>query len=109
MQTHTISESDWKLFCRFRLVALERFCERVFNDVVPIATQQEQNWHERYKALYELVTKRDDDMAKVFNDFRRSTACLQLRQMCFLGLLTEEEIAQFSPTAQSWATDKIFE
>lgn len=100
--THTISESDWKLFCRFRLLALERFCERIFRDIDPIASQTDKNWHERYKLLYKLVTDSDEDLAKVFNDFRRSTAYAQLRQMHALGLLTDEEIMQFSSTAREW-------
>jgi hypothetical protein len=100
--TGTISESDWKLFCRFRLLALERFCERIFRDIGPIAAQTDKNWHERYKSLYRLVIESDGDLAKVFDDFRRSTAYFQLKQMRVLGLLTDEEVMQFSSTARSW-------
>ena len=98
-----IKESDWKRFRHFHPIALERFCERTLKDIAPIVSQEGPNWHERYLAVHKVLVARDRELANAFNDLRRSTALTQLRLICSLGLLTEEEIEQFSPEAQGWA------
>lgn len=99
-----IKESDWKLFRRFHPTALARFCERVLKDSEAIISADGKNHHERYLELYTLVSDKDEELARLFNDFRRSTALIQLRLICSLSLLSEEEILQFSPEAQKWMT-----
>jgi hypothetical protein len=43
-----------------------------------------------------LVEERDKQMANAFDDFRRSTAVMQLGIMRRMKLLTDEELALFS-------------
>ena len=52
--------------------------------------------HEKYLKLYELIQKRDADIARGFNDFRRSTAIVQIGIIHQLGLFTPEELRRFS-------------
>jgi hypothetical protein len=99
-----IKESDWKLFRRFHPIALARFCERVLKDSEIIISAGSKNHHERYLELYKLVSEKDKELGRLFNDFRRSTALIQLKFICSLLLLTQEEMAQFSPEAQKWMT-----
>lgn len=66
-----IKESDWKLFRRFHPVALGRFCEQVLKDSEIIIAAENQNHHERYLELYKLVSERDKELDRLFNDFRR--------------------------------------
>jgi len=91
-----IKESDWKLFRKFHTLALERFCERVLEDVVRVASQPAKTHHERYLELYRLIDRRDGQIARAFNDFRRSTAVQQLAIIQSHQLLSDEEFAQFS-------------
>jgi len=60
--------------------------------------------HERYRALYALLEGRDREMSAAFDDFRRSTAELCLGLMRRQGIVTDEEMREFSPEVQH-ATD----
>ena len=46
---------------------------------------------------FALMRSRDKEMAKAFNDPRRSNAFILLANIKEQGLLTEEELMQFSP------------
>ena len=99
--TRAISEPDWKLFRSLHPVALERFCERVLAEVGQLASEQDKSAHERYLAVFRLLQRRDKELAQAFNDLRRSTALLQLAIIRAQGLVTEEEIARFSPETRA--------
>jgi hypothetical protein len=98
---HGISESDWKLFRQLRPRALDRFCQRVLDEVSRLTADTDKSSHERYLAVFKLLQQRDDELADTFNNPRRSTALLQLARMFFQELLTAEELACFSPDARS--------
>jgi len=55
-------------------------------------------------SLYQLFKKRDKEVARLFDDFRRSTALLQLAAIHGQGLLTEAEFARFSEETQEFIT-----
>jgi hypothetical protein len=91
-----ISESDWKLFRGLQPVALERFCEGVLSEVGRLASDPGKSAHERYLAVFQLLQRRDKELAEAFDDLRRSTARRQLAIIRSRGLLTEEEFGRFS-------------
>lgn len=95
-----IAESDWKTFKRIRLLALERFSQRVLDDCQRICRDESLSAHERYRALYALLENRDREMSAAFDDFRRSTAKLCLGLMRRQGVVTDEEKMEFSPEVQ---------
>jgi hypothetical protein len=94
--SRTIRESDWKLFRELHPVALERFCQRVLAEVEQIASFADKTNHERYLAVSQLLKRRDIELAKAFDDARRSTALQQLACLQTEALLTEVEMARFS-------------
>jgi hypothetical protein len=51
--------------------------------------------------VYQLVRRRDKELADAFNDFRRSTAFFILGHIQSHDLLTEEEMARFSPETRA--------
>jgi hypothetical protein len=57
--------------------------------------------HDRYVAIYELLQTRDKELARAFDDLKRSQAITQLAVMWSLGLLTEVELQQFSVETQA--------
>jgi hypothetical protein len=95
-------EADWKRLRRLHPVALDRFCARVLEEGRTLLADEEKTNHERYLALYRLLQERDDELADAFNDMRRSTAHLRLMRMQELGLLTEEEVEEFSPETREF-------
>jgi hypothetical protein len=92
-----IKESDWKIFKRVREVALERFCERVLDEIGRIGSDAAKTKQQRYVAIYRLVRARDKEINPIFDHLRRSTAVQQLFAFRYHKLLTDEELLQFSP------------
>jgi len=94
-----INESDWRIFRRLHSIALERYCQRVLEEV-RIAADCKDDYHDCYRKVYRLIRDRDKTMAAAFDDPRRSTVFLLLATMIGEELLTDEELKQFSPEAQ---------
>jgi len=97
MAGRDIPESDWKIFRTVRAAALDRYCARVLDECRTASEDRSISNHERYLRLFRLLRERDDDLADAFNDFRRSTAILQLARIHALGVVTDEELGRFSP------------
>jgi len=95
-----IPESDWRQFKRVRQVLLERFCQRTLDDLAAMLRARQGSAHDQYRRAYELIAKRDKELACAFNDFRRSTAVMQLVIMRGMGLLSDEELRVFSEQTQ---------
>lgn len=93
----SINESDWKLFSKkLRPLALERHCERVLTGIADLSADSNKSFHERYLAIFRFIHDRDNEIADMFNDPRRSTANMQLLLIRRYGLLKDEEFADFS-------------
>ena len=67
-----IKESDWKIFKRVREVALERFCERVLDEIGRIGSDATRSKRQRYVAIYRLVRERDKEINPIFDHLSRS-------------------------------------
>jgi hypothetical protein len=98
--TNGIPEADWKKFRNLHKVALDRFCHRTLSDVRAVIDKPGADMHERYLAVFELIRNRDKELATAFDDMRRSIALQQLVAQRRLGLITDDEFAQFSPQTQ---------
>lgn len=90
-----IAEPDWKLLSKLKPLALERLCQRIL-DEISMALADSKSPHDRYLAIFALIQERDDEIAKAFNDLRRSTALIRLGAMRSLNLISDEEFAGFS-------------
>jgi hypothetical protein len=86
-----LPESDWKTFRRLREIALARFCERVLGEIGTIASTGATSCHDRYLKIYRLIDNRDEELARAFNNPRRSRAILQLAAINSYVLLSEED------------------
>jgi hypothetical protein len=93
-------ETDWKLFRQLQPLALDRFCQRVLDEVGQLAADTEKSSHKRYLAVYRLLQDRDEQLADAFKNPRRSTAQVQLARIRADGLLTDDEFARFSVVAR---------
>ena len=97
-----IKESDWNTFKKLHKIVLNRFCEGVLKESSKILLNKSENPHQAYLELYRLLHDKDKVVARIFNDYRRSTAVLQLRLMNDQSLLTKDEKELFSPEVQNW-------
>jgi hypothetical protein len=57
--------------------------------------------HEKYLAAYKLMQKRDKEIANAFDDFRRSTAFVQIAIIRKLGVITDDEFGRFSESLRA--------
>jgi len=92
----SVPESDWKLLRQLKPLALQRYCDRVLDNVAKISTDESKNSHERYLDVYRYILSSDEELARAFNDHRRSTAIFRLAVIKSLRLLTPEEFGRFS-------------
>jgi len=91
-----IPESDWRRFKEVHNKLLERFCSRILEEVVAVSQRADGTAHERYLKLFELIDERNEQMARAFDDFRRSTAVMQLGIMRRMKLLRDDDLSVFS-------------
>ena len=92
-----IDEADWKLLRELKTVALERLCERVLQQVAPQCDSNGETNHQRFLKALSLIESGNDEIARAFDDLRRSNARERLRTMISLDLITDEELRGFSP------------
>jgi hypothetical protein len=98
---HSIAEADWKMLRGVHPLALERFCERVLAEIEGVVHDGAQSSHQRYLDIFKIVGRRDREMARIFNDPKRSNALVILLRIRSNGLLTEDEFATLSPETRN--------
>jgi hypothetical protein len=96
MPSHDVPESDWKVFRELQRHALERFCKRALEELLPILRDGSRNHHRRYLDVFRLLQTRDEELAQAFNDARRSRMIIQLAAIHAYGLLAPNELERFS-------------
>jgi hypothetical protein len=89
-------EQDWKTLRTLHPVALDRFCQRVLEEIDAVAGATSRSSHERYLEIRDLVSRRGREMADAFDDMRRSRAVLRIARIRALGVLTAEEYSRFT-------------
>jgi hypothetical protein len=92
-----IKEPDWKVLRRVHPLALERLCERVLAEVDRVSRDGAKGHHERYLQIFRIIQQRDREIARLFDNPRRSDALTMLAQIRSQGLLTEDEFSSLSP------------
>ena len=96
-----IPEADWKILRRLHPLALERFCERVLGEVEQITHNRSQSAHQRYLNLSRIIGQSDRELARLFDDLRRSQALTMLVGIRSQGLLTDDELSALSSETRS--------
>jgi hypothetical protein len=97
---HDIPESDWKRLRQLQPLALDRFCQRVLAEIQRIDSDLEKTAHQRYLAVFDLIHRRDKELADAFDDLSRSRALFKLACIQRHRLLTEEEMSGFTPATR---------
>jgi hypothetical protein len=107
-----IPEPDWRIFRTLHPIWLDRFCRRVNAELFAVLSDENRSQHERYLAAYRLIHKRDKELGRAFDDFRRSTAVFQIAIIRKLGVITDEELGRFgkevrASLAHFWGEDHL--
>jgi hypothetical protein len=89
-------EHDWKILKQVKTAALERVCAGILEELRKASAADGKTDHERYLDVWDLLGRRDQDVAAAFDDYRRSTAFIRLKTLRQSGYLTDEEFSRFS-------------
>lgn len=92
-----INESDWNVFKELYPLALERYYDRVVNELQKIIAEDEINSEDRYHKINKTVQKQDKKLAELFDGaYSRSKAFVHLISYYREGLITKDEVNQLS-------------
>jgi hypothetical protein len=97
---HEFPETDWKYWRKIMPVALERYCTSILHEAAQLE-HSEGSALTRYQSLFKLIEEREETIALVFNNPRRSTAFSQLAIALREGIVTREELSGFSEETQA--------
>ena len=75
---------------------LDVVCHRIFEKVEKVLKDDRKSGHKRYLALWKLMRTEDREIGRMFDDPKRSNAINMLVAWRQNGLLTDEELRQFS-------------
>ena len=95
--TREIKEPEWKVLRRVHPLVLERFCELVLAEIDRVSRDGTTSHHARNLQIFRFLQQRDREMARVFDNPRRSHALTMLAQIRSQGLLMEDEFSSMSP------------
>lgn len=96
-------ERDWKHLRALHPAALARYCERILAEAAVILADDKLPAHQRYLDLAHAIGVHNRQMAGAFDDMRRSRAMQRLTALVALQLLTDAELASFSPDVRASA------
>ena len=94
-------ESDWRRFKEVHAKLMERYCEGVLEEVESVSQDTKNSAYDRYIKIFNLVRERNKEMARAFDDYRRSTAVMQLGIMRRMRLLKDDDLKKFSELTQT--------
>lgn len=103
MQSREIKESDWKVYRELRSVALNRLCSRALTQVAK-DTNGDSSPYEQFMRIFKTADDTNNDIARIFDNPRRSTARLFIIAWRAEGLITDEELNRFSAEIREVAT-----
>jgi hypothetical protein len=95
-----LPERDWKQWRTLSAGALERFCARILKEAAAFAADTG-SAHSRYLELFQLIRERNQEMARVFDNQRRSNAHLQMAYAITAGIVLPAELDEFSDETRS--------
>ena len=96
-----IPEQDWKRIRAIKDKKLNDLCADILKEIEQeIKNKGDQN-HKAYLKIWDIVNERDNDIADMFNDLKRSNAVFKLALWHKNGYLTEKELNDFTEQTRS--------
>jgi hypothetical protein len=97
---HEFPEHDWKVFKKLQVQAHFRYAQRALDEAGRILADQAKDPYERFDALAKLMREREEEFNGSLTDHRRSAAFYVTSIFYRLGLVTDQELEQFTDQTQ---------
>lgn len=91
-----IAEKDWKLLRKIKEEKLNLACGEILSNVENVIKSKKNENHKSYLTVWDLVKSGDKKIEQLFDDLGRSNAILKLALWRKNGLLSDQEICEFS-------------
>lgn len=91
-----IKESDWKYLRSIKDQVLNRHCDGILEVIDLILQNRKSEEHKSYIQIYNLINRKDDEIAITHNDLKRSNAIEKICHMRRHFAMTDEEFSKFS-------------
>lgn len=95
-----VPEADWRLFRKLRERALERFSAQILGELASICEDRSRGAHDRYLQLWRLLRERNEEMARTFDNPRRSMMHVHLAAMDELSLVESGDLSRMTTATQ---------
>ncbi len=96
-----IPEEDWEKIRAIKDKKLDAICADILDEINREIKNKEDDNHKAYLKVWDIVNRRDMDIAEMFNDLKRSNAVFKLSLWYKNGYLTEQELNKFTRETQS--------
>jgi hypothetical protein len=97
-----LTEADWKCLQKLKSIFLERLCERINQKTLGILSDPSKTAYERYLAIFEKTRRDDRDVARAFDDWRRSRLGTIILELDRQGLFTESDLQSLGPEIEEY-------
>jgi hypothetical protein len=97
---HKIPEADWKKLRSLHETTLSKACAQILDTAGTILNNRAGREHDAYLELWRLLQEQNEMIARMFDDFRRSTAIFNLAGWYGRGLISDADLARFSEETQ---------
>lgn len=95
-----IPEKDWKQVKALKEKLLTMACERIFEKIELILQARKGHEHESYLKLWKMLRHEDEEIARMFDDLKRSNALIKLASWRTNHLLSDHDLNGFSEETQ---------
>jgi len=95
-----IPESNWKKLRKIKNKMLNTSCRNIFHKIDGISKKIDGREYEAYLELWKLLNKEDKDISIMFDDLKRSNAVQKLSAWKQKGIISNEQISQFTTKTQ---------
>ncbi|MBD0785794.1 hypothetical protein HUO09_05535 [Vibrio sp. Y2-5] len=91
-----MNESDWKVFCKIKQVAIEKYSEKQLISISDILSGDIISSSERLHTIAQLTKLAEKQIASIFDSHSRNSALLQLMLMRREKLVEPDLLSQLS-------------
>lgn len=97
---YKIPEADWKKLRAFQNAALKKACDRALDSIAEVAASRGTDSHQAYQKIWRIMKREDEQIARMFDDLKRSTAIFKLALWKKNGVLSDEDFGQLTEETQ---------